>query len=1271
MASTTGLRAAWPATVQGRRDPVAGLAVRTQGWRPIAGPTVLIVTAIWLSRRLLFGAGLPAGTDVLDVLARARQNASWNVLLSPWSPSGLGLPRQTSLDNLLGLLVMVTGSPARTVEVLLFTLLVISGLSSYWVVRRWYGDRLAATIAAVVYMTSQASLGRVASGWLHYELLVALAPLLIYLWVSLLDRFSLTHALVLAVLVAAVLFARQDVFLWLVPAFALYVPIRFIAAPPRERPVLQLGRTLAVVAPTIVALSLYFILPLRAGIRAPWVSTGQVFEAIRFNLLDRSLDAYQSLLGLGRDLGYLPFNGEEWWNFHPWFGQPVYYGIAALVVAAALSAVWIRRDALTLYLVALAVFAAFLGKGIRGPVGEPYWFGVRHIPIFGSLRGPNRWLIEQAFSYATLAALTLTDLYRRLQTPVTRRVAPVILVAGIVVALLPVGPTLISGFRTWAPTPAARQLMQTVAQDPGTFAVASVPYDQSMRFVSTGGYQGWEHDLGVESPLFTGHPAMSTNSWDRRGSDFVDFTSTLLSRHDAAFGALLGSVGVKYLLGFDYTPDSAVADSRRRARAQLLAVARQPDLSQRTANNAGRLYELPQASPLLSFRTNLAVILGGREGLAAFADQPGIQLSAWATETADDLVSSSQSVAPLTRALDRANVIVLSGADLRDLSVLATHAMARVPGITSDPGLDRRAGILLTDESARRGSLADETVPPPGLVASASTTFKLERPRRLELWTRILRTANPGAVSFAVDGTTLRTLVPLEPGTGAFAWTRVAVLSLTRGSHVVRVAGHGSAFGGTFETDETRLIDPAVRRTNDRRLQAAVTRNAAKVEYLVDLSQGPFVEGRSVPQGNSAAKFWQLQDPHGISTRVVHAAGNVGAELTLTGTRRFYTVAFHRFGRPQSWSGRTYALLRYRGSGDGTHYNVLVDFNEQRTDFASFPLVDSSPGWHTLAMPIKRRAGTWSHILSLRVATASKSDTGRITLGGVRLLFPTRLVERLQLPTPVNAAPRIVGVTTSSYKVRVLRDGGRSTVTISMPRRGAAGQARLWIPALHRVHARPPVAVSFHADGPAGWRFAFHSPRRGFLVLNQTYDPHWVATGGSRARLSVPVTSLVNGFSLGPGNHVGVVQFRGRSLVRLGILLSLGALGITLLALTVLALRRRRSQGLTVLRSRREAVAHRLAPTDIERSLLIAAAALGLAGISFWLSLVVVVCASVTRAAGWWRPTLIATALILASPIWIAVHRPEVPDRAAVVATAAMAIAIGRLLYGLRRSVAT
>jgi hypothetical protein len=485
------------------------------------------------------------------------------------------------------------------------------------------------------------------------------------------------------------------------------------------------------------------------------------------------------------------------------------------------------------------------------------------------------------------------------------------------------------------------------------------------------------------------------------------------------------------------------------------------------------------------------------------------------------------------------------------------------------------------------------------------------------------------------------------------------------------VSGHGSAFGGTFETDETRLIDPAARRTNDRLLQASVTRNAAKVEYVVDLSQGPFVAAPSVPQGTYARDFWRPQDSHGISTKVIHAAGTAGAQLTLTGTRRFYTVAFHRFAQPQSWAGRTFALLRYRGSGDGTHYSVLVDFNEQRTDFASFPLVDSSPGWHTLAMAIKRGAGSWSHILSLRVATASKSDPGRITFGGVRLLFPTRLVERLRLPTRIAAEPRVLGAKTSSFRVRVVRSGGLSTVTVSMPLGGAAGHARLWIPQLHRIQVRPAVPVSFHADGPAGWRYSFRAPRRGFLVLNQTYDPHWSATSGSRTRSSVPITSLVNGFSLGPGNHVGVVQFRGRSLVKLGILLSLGALAMTLLALAVLALRRRRYPGFTVLPIRPEVVGHRLSPTDIERSLLIAVAALGLAGISFWLSLVVVVGASATRAAGWWRPTLIATALILASPIWIALHRPEVPDRASVVAAAAMAIAIGRLLYGLRHSAAT
>src|SRR5581483_8446799 len=249
---------------------------------PAAGPAFLVVAAVWLCRRLLFGGQLPAGTDVLDLVARAQQNAHWSAVLSPWSPSGLGLPRQVSLDNLLGLVVLVTGNAPRTIAVLLSVVFLATGITTFWVVKRWYGDRVVATVAGLIYMTSQSSLGRIASGWLHYELLVALAPLLIHLWIGLVRRFEPARALAFAALAGAVVFARPDLVLWLIPAFVVYACIHLLGTRERARSVLEVAKTSIVVVPVIGLLSLYFVVPLAAGIRAPWVTTGQVFEQIRF-----------------------------------------------------------------------------------------------------------------------------------------------------------------------------------------------------------------------------------------------------------------------------------------------------------------------------------------------------------------------------------------------------------------------------------------------------------------------------------------------------------------------------------------------------------------------------------------------------------------------------------------------------------------------------------------------------------------------------------------------------------------------------------------------------------------------------------------------------------------------------------------------------------------------------------------------------------------------------------------------------------------------------
>jgi hypothetical protein len=1217
----------------------------------------LLLTALWLCRRLIFTGQIPAGTDAFDLVARAQQNAHWGVLLSPWSPTGLGSTRQVSLDNLLGLLVILTGDAARTVAFLLAAVLLASGVSAYWVVRRWYGHRAVGTIAGLIYMTSQASIGRVASGWLHYELLIALAPILIHLWFSVVEKFDPARALWLAVGLAAIAFARQDVVLWLAPAFVVAALAHLISARSRRRAAANVAKASALVLATVGVLNLYFIVPLLGGIRAPWVTTGQVFEAIRFNLLDRSLDSYQSFLGLGRDMGYLPFNGESWWNFHPWFPLPIYYELQALVVAGAIAALWFRRDTRTIFLVLLAIVATFLGKGIRGPFGDAYWLGVEHVPVFGSLRGPNRWLIEQSFCYATLFAVTLRELQRRL----ARRLGTVRAAAGLaivgVIALLPVGPTLLHGFRTWTPTPAQDTLMASLAREPGAFSVATVPYDQSMRYMSSPPYNGWEHDLGVESSLFTGHSALSTNSWDQRGSDFVDYTASLLEHRDPAFARLLGSVGVGYLVRFDYPSEAASEDGHPASLIQQHDLARQPDAKPVLQTTGGTVYRDAAAAPFLSFRTNLAVVLGGRSGIAAFADRPGITLRDWAVQTADDLLAGSASPLALTRAMNRADTIIISDSSVRDLGVLATRPIARLPGITSDPRLDRRGGLLLDDESGHLGSLADSTVAPPALASTSRTTFHLPRPATVELWTRILYIHDAGNVTFAVDGRQLRSLLPLESGSGRFAWVDVGRIHLGAGGHSLDVSGAPSAFGASFELDESRVVDPAVLAHNISTIQSAVKQNAQKIDYVFSLAGGPYARQRK----DAVPGEWTPQAPKGLLS---HTRGTQRA-FDLVGARPFYTFATRTFAKPQSWSGRSYAVLTYWSSGAGTNYQLLFDFDSRHTVFQSYPLADTSAGWHTAAVPL---TSAWKHVIGLRVSTKNKDDRGRIVLGQVRLLFSPWLVKTVPLPTAPGGRIEVDGAS-RNVRAHIVRSGRQTSLAVHFPRRLVGGDTRVWVLSAQTKSAAPAIPVTFRPDGNARFSYSFHAPRRGMLVLAQSADKHWQAAelaGGNHP--ATPVMSLVSGFVLGRGVHAGFVEYRGARLVSLGVALSIAALVATLVAAVLFARRRRTDgHGGVELASSMSYDVPTPSGAVLERSMLAGFALICAAMLSAALAAVAVLLSVVMWRAAWTRLVVVAVFLTLLSPLLVALGRDGAADALSVAICLAVAAAAIRLLRDRRR----
>jgi len=1131
--------------------------------------------ALWLTRRWLTSDALPAGTDFLGVINRAHENAHWDTLLSPWDPGSFGAMRTVTVDSLLGLATLVTGNAVTTVKLAALGTLLLAGSAAYLVAWRWYGRRSVAAIAGILFMTSHACLSRWGSGQLNVELALALAPVVIYLWVRCIEHPSLRDAMQLALGIAAVTFVRPDMALYVAPSLAVHLLVRGVIHGRREL-MKATVRTAAYAVPAVVALNLVQILPLAVGLRSRWLSSGNLFD--RQDLFDRSLDALPSLLGFSREIGYFAFTGQQTWFSHPWVPQPVFFAAAAAVVLLAYAAVLVRRDERTLFLALAATVAAFIGKGIHGPVARPYLWAADHLPVVGNLRGTNRWLIVEALAYSILGAITLVWLGERVlaRWPGSSRVRGIVLgvAAAMVAAVLafPVAPTLVTGLRTWRPDPGQLALMDKARDAPKGSLIATVPYDQSVRFVSQRGYRGYEHDLGAESALFTGHSAVGDGGWNQRAADFTAWSSRALTLRDAALPEVLGSLGVSRILAFDYPatsphlcPPGAIPEACTR---QQQAIAAMPQLQRITSNGAGTLYGIKAPSPRVSFRRNVGIVLGGRSGLAALAATPGVDLPRWATFTADDVLATS-GLDGLIRLIRVADRVQIADATSHDVAILAAPALVRAAGITNDPRLERKTQLLTSDESARAGALAEQRIAPPAAVATTQTKFKLGRRRRVELWARMAIVPAPAELTFRLDDSVVGRKLPVGLARGAFQWALIGTRDVPKGSHNISLRATRSPLGSSYEVDEVLVVDPAARLAAQRRIDAALKTRHDRVQYGFStpfLSAGVISDAQRSPVdalGRTGAAFWTAAEPD--RTR------RVGQGFAFTSKRKLYTLVQHRFGRVQDWASRRYLFVRYRGTGEGQAYRLLVDFDRARRSSRSVSFVDDRAGAQTigLRLPLSShgRSSPASHVWSLRIATDRTDVSGSFFPGSVAL--SAKLGEAtVSYPLVRSARPRPV----AAVNIARASEPGRTVGLI----RPAAAMAhlrvtpeepdparRITISAGTRVRQLSDTKV-VSSGGDDAYVARFNAARTGALVLAQGFDARWLARGTQGTIYPVPAGSVVNGYLYSRGEHSVRIELRGRRVPVIGLagsLFALLAVGYMAAGGTLRGLPRRRGDG--------------------------------------------------------------------------------------------------------------
>jgi hypothetical protein len=679
-----------------------------------------------------------------------------------------------------------------------------------------------------------------------------------------------------------------------------------------------------------------------------------------------------------------------------------------------------------------------------------------------------------------------------------------------------------------------------------------VPYGQAYRFVDQRGYHGWEHDLGSESAAFTGHPAVGQGGWDRQVANTVAFTGTLLGRADPAATDLLGTLGVKYLLDFSYPATEPDLLSSAGAFGQQHAVARIPGLERVARNRAGTAFRLPSFTPVVSFRPRIALVLGGSAGMAAFADAHPSHLDSWAVFTADDVLANSGTPGLLALAR-RADELVVSDSTPNDLAIFASPPIASLDGITSDPGLQAETHNILSDASTRLGSLTDETAPPAAIDQhTVSTTFRVARTQKLELWARVRSSPSAARLAFTLDGRLIGSVTPVTAVGGGFRWYPIARPTLLPGPHRLTARAGGSLFGRNYELDQAKLISPAGRSDLNRDFARLLRTHRNRILYSYTPAQfqrplGPAKLGHSVdPTPEDVRDFWRL---------IGSGRGQVQATMTKQGplialnpTRRYHTFAEHDFGRSLDWSGIDHLFLRFRGAGQGATYRLLVDFNRAHRNSASLLFSDVHAGWSTLVFGGvgigSGKSEDWSHVISIRLATDDRSTSALVGLGKLRVSLGAKRTLRLPL-TPV-AQKRFATFGTGRQAIK----GGAHALALRLSPRLLASDERVIVAPVARPHAPAPPHVAFTRTGPASYTFSFRSRTPGVLMLDQSYDPRWQLKAAGRALKPVSTFGLVNGYLLSAGDYKGSITFNGESVGELGA----GVSGVSLLLLIGLAL---------------------------------------------------------------------------------------------------------------------
>ena len=342
---------------------------------------------------MLWGSGLPKGIDLNASLTTGyeAQDGAWHQLWDdsqfPGTPKNVS--RFTSSELMMTWLVEITGHPFASARIMVWSLSVVSLVAMYALVFAITRSRLAAVVAAIVYVFSRGSLMQtgipLAAGF-------ALTPLVFPAVDRVLVEPSMRRALLLALVLALFATATIPGFTYIIAIAVLVYALSFfigraIGFGSKLEQFKSLGRPAGfLIVGLIVALPLaaYYV----AGVLLSTIPLVRETGGYDLSDLSRNLPSLSEAVTLSR-VGFR-------------FGTPVMdatgWALAAVAVAASLLRIHFRVIAL----IVIATGAIFLASNVTSPA---YTFLLDTLPYFSSVRGASRWLAFALFAYSVLIAI--------------------------------------------------------------------------------------------------------------------------------------------------------------------------------------------------------------------------------------------------------------------------------------------------------------------------------------------------------------------------------------------------------------------------------------------------------------------------------------------------------------------------------------------------------------------------------------------------------------------------------------------------------------------------------------------------------------------------------------------------------------------------------------------------------------------------------------------------------------------------------------------------